>query len=324
MSLISELQTYDQYKNMTEREIRKSIGKVYGISRARNVELEVELDALKAPKKIEKKSSKKKVKSKSKNKQTKNINIEQTSQFLPELSKEVLLRADLNTLRNYCASNKALHNLCESKHFWIEKMQYNHLPVPVFDDDAIKNYKKQNEIKSNYKLYYSLYDSMLKNKKLIQDILLINKIESHRPYNKSKGIIKVDLDMIYEELGSDALLTLFPKESYIFYNDNELTETDNYSPNLLTIQLINNDYILKYTVLDLDTEFFLESSTKIDENELILVLGLIMFDVDLYGTDFDITDDKNNTFIPFDSNINPNSPLIGRESIWDTLKYLNV
>lgn len=55
MSLISELQTYDKYKKMNEKEIRKTIGTNYGIYRARNVELKVELDELKTHKKTQSK-----------------------------------------------------------------------------------------------------------------------------------------------------------------------------------------------------------------------------------------------------------------------------
>lgn len=207
-------------------------------------------------------------------------------------------------------------------------MQYNNLPTPTFDEEAVKKYKKNHKIKTDYEVYYKLYDIVLKNKKLIEDILLINKIEFSRPYNKSIGIIEIDLDLIYEDLGSDALLTFFPKESYIFYdpdeNDKVPITPDNYDPNLLKIQLINNNYILKYIVLDLDTEIFLESSVKIDENSLINIIGLILFDVELYGTDVDIMDNNNHSFFPFNGNMNPNSTLIGRESIWDTLKYLKI
>ena len=158
---------------------------------------------------------------------------------------------------------------------------------------------------------------------LISDILLINKIESLRPYNKTSGVMKIDLYTTYEDEGSDALLTILPKESYTFYLDKELFNVDNYSPNLLKIQLIDDGYVLKYTVLDLDSENFVESTVKINESELTTILTLIMHDADRLGSDFDIYDDHNQSFYPFNCDINPNSLLIGRESIWDTLKYLN-
>jgi hypothetical protein len=46
-TLIKELQSYDQYKNLSEYQIRKQIGSIYNIDRARNVELLIELDELK-------------------------------------------------------------------------------------------------------------------------------------------------------------------------------------------------------------------------------------------------------------------------------------
>lgn len=314
MSLVEQLQAYKIYKNMNDKEIRKSIGKQYGIPRARNVELEIELDQLKS------KSKKSKSKSKSKNL----TGIEdpllavESSQFLPELSEEVLIRADLDTLRNYCIVNKQIHKLCESKAFWIKKMQYNNLPVPIFDEEK---YKKNNKIKSE-KLWYDVYHTLLTHQKIIKDILLINKIESRRKYNQSNGIIKIELYDFYEDGSADTLLSLFPEESFVFYLDDALFNTNKYGLNLLKFQLIDDYYMLIYTVLDLETENFLESKTKINELEVMKILGQIMFDAKDLMTDFDILDEHNNTFYQLNMNINPNSPLIGRESIWDTLKYL--
>jgi alpha-tubulin suppressor-like RCC1 family protein len=50
--LIKNLQKHDPYKNMNEYLIRKIIGEMYGIKRARNIELEIELDELQGNVKI--------------------------------------------------------------------------------------------------------------------------------------------------------------------------------------------------------------------------------------------------------------------------------
>ena len=50
--IINKLQSHDSYKNLSEYQIRKNIGQIYGIKRASNVELQIELDELLSEKMI--------------------------------------------------------------------------------------------------------------------------------------------------------------------------------------------------------------------------------------------------------------------------------
>jgi hypothetical protein len=152
---------------------------------------------------------------------------------------------------------------------------------------------------------------MVQASEITKGILLINKIEKNRNYNKSNGVIKIELYDSYEEDGSDALINILP----------DFNIDINYSPNLIKITLLDNDYNLEYIVLNLETEDFETYSKIVPEKEIIRILTLFLFDsYTLY--DINILDDKNQDFLPINENINPNSPLIGRESMWDTLKYL--
>ncbi len=116
IKLVKSLQNYDKFKNKSEYQIRKIIGKDYGIDRARNVELMIELESL------------------------------QNNLILPnEIWEEILLVS--KDLDNTCFINKNTINICENKHFWYKKMTLEDLPYEWVKNtetihDWIKNYKK--------------------------------------------------------------------------------------------------------------------------------------------------------------------------------------
>ena len=46
---------------------------------------------------------------------------------------DILLRSDIQTIENFCNTNKHTHNVCPSEIFWQDKLRYNHLPNFTLD-----------------------------------------------------------------------------------------------------------------------------------------------------------------------------------------------
>jgi hypothetical protein len=233
--------------------------------------------------------------------------------FLPELSEEVLIRSSIEVIKNYSMTTSKLYELCQTEHFWIKKLKYNKLPLIPFDDFILKG--------SNFKSWSELYIVMQEAYNQLMDIMLVNKIEAGRKYNKTNGIMNIEL-YIYENLTSDDLLNILPKESFVFYYENVLFETNNYKPNLLKIQLNNDSYNLKYIVLDTETENFIQSGVNISKLEMLNILTLLLFDVVILdSTDFDIGGEDNLSMLYVQSDINHLSTMMDRQSLWMTLDY---
>lgn len=298
-----ELQGYKRYKSKTQKEIKEKVGNISALrDELRRVESKHNKD-VKSPK------------SKS-NKPVKKSPTKTQNDLLPESIYEILLRADLETIQQYCMTHKT--NLCKDDNFWNNKLKGKveigkNLPSIYIDEHrTVEHYIDNMGVDNISELWKVLYTNMNQANVTIKNILLINKIEKNSNFNKSDGIIKIELYESYEDGGSDALIHILP---------NFNIKLDNYTPNYIQITLIDNDYKFDYTVLDLDTEEFITYSKILDEKEIINILTLFLFD---YHTLFvlDIIDDNNNSFLPINDNINPNSPLINRERIWDTLKYL--
>lgn len=88
---------------MTESKIRSSIGKLYDIKRARNIELEIELDELKNESKTESKNEPKHT----------------ILTYMPkEIHNKILLEMDPADLINACTTNKEALNICSTDNFW--------------------------------------------------------------------------------------------------------------------------------------------------------------------------------------------------------------
>ena len=169
--LINQLQSFNSYKDMNEREIRKSIGALYGIPRARNVELEIELDQLNKP----------------------SISIGLNNDTL----REILLRTDVDTLKQYCLTNKAAVQLCHDQYFWNEKLILEGLP-PILLNNDLKIKERPMPNVENYYMFNTnnpwivLYILMKTANQNAKKILLINDIESTRQYKPTTGVIQTD------------------------------------------------------------------------------------------------------------------------------------
>lgn len=120
MSLIERLQSYDMYKNMNESAIRKSIGKIYGIDRARNVELAIELDELKNNK----------------------------TYIIEDMQFEILLKLKYPDIVMHCATNKTYKKVCDNNKFWQLMIARDY---PFLADDTL-------EAKKIYKSFFEFFD----------------------------------------------------------------------------------------------------------------------------------------------------------------------
>ncbi len=167
-ALIKSLQAFELYKNMNEYQIRKSIGQLYDISRARNIELEIELNELNKP-----------------------INNDGLGEI--HLNNDVL-RADLKTVTQYCSTNKAAIKLCYDQYFWNEKLLLEGLPPILLNHDLNITTRPMPNL-DNYNQYNKwmlMYELMKLAGEDAKKILLVNDIESTRQYKPTTGIIQTD------------------------------------------------------------------------------------------------------------------------------------
>ncbi len=178
--LVSQLQTFNTYKNMDEKQIRKTIGKKYDLQRARNSELETELNDLKKPKK---KKAKKEIKEPTQSKE-KTILVDDTL-------REILLRSDVETIEQYCLTTKDANKLCNDQYFWHDKLLLEGLPSFIHYDLKNINNHYSDLFKTKNKLII-LYQLMITANKDARKILMINDIEKHRQYKPTIGVISTN------------------------------------------------------------------------------------------------------------------------------------
>lgn len=104
--LVSQLQTFSIYKEMDEKQVRIIVGKKYDLKRARNSELKTELNNLTEMVRKSKKSKK-----------------EQDKEpiLVNDTLREILLRADVETIHQYCLTTKEANKLCNDLLFNFNK-----------------------------------------------------------------------------------------------------------------------------------------------------------------------------------------------------------
>lgn len=269
--VIRELRNYDQYKNLTDYYIKKEIG---GKKQATADELKSKLIQL---------SSKTVVKSPSKN----------LPQKLPnDVLYQTLLNSDVNTLRQLCLSNKHNHQICTSNQFWQNKLRHHHLPNIIFDDTRTIELMADNlelDLDNKIQLWSKLYQTMKESHQEAKNIILIYNVLKDKGFT-DMGNMRIILYDIYDfsehpEVDVDAILHIH-------------VDLNHYLPNFIDI-IYNNDQniILKYTVLDQDTEDFETYDKNINKNELINILTLFLFDYKTITGMFDIQDVKGKSYL---------------------------
>ena len=192
-NLINKLQSYDAYKNMSEYQIRKTIGQQYDIKRARNIELSIELDKLKQPK----------------------------IQILPEdIAYELLLKTSYKDLSKLCLTNKMFNHLCQQNSFWIKKYNYDQLPVFKELTHAKEEYKKVYDIINQVNCIFNLRTDShhtLSIKMIIDGSQNVTNLFLN--YN-----LKVSKDFNFKKMSSvelyykDKLELAFKSNEYVTYN----------------------------------------------------------------------------------------------------------
>lgn len=285
-NLIKQLQTYDIYKNKSKKEIIKLIGNIYGIDKASNIELEIELDELQKPKSMN---------------------------LVDDTMKEILLRADYQTLKTYCMTNKQSQKLCHDKGFWNEKLAYEKLPLILFDKDLgieserslenyeIEGYKEQAKTDNDWLILYFLMHEANKEAK---KTLLVNKIEANREFKPTAGVIQItDIQFLP---GS-------------FYVKKHITQTIDQ----VKLTLMPKNYILKLYFED-DTEI----EEEISHEEALYILTFILFEkyVGSVNSDAYIADSNGVEFFynkdGTGHGINGNINTALKYMIYETLSYM--
>lgn len=195
--------------------------------------------------------------------------------YVKELDSKILGELDVDSLKYLCSINEYTKLICNDKCFWINKFDYDELPL-------INNFNTDNEWIDEYKKI-----SVCKNK--AKKVLLINEIEKDRKDNwASEGVIEIiisDINNYFsnecEQLIKDAINELdeYTTDYYIIHNDKnnytlqciidayvdgeekqyDIQENKKYADvvNLLTIMIYHN-VDLKDISLG-DTSFLIES-----------------------------------------------------------------
>ncbi len=229
---------------------------------------------------------------------------------------EILLHSDLKTIHQYCMTHK--NNHCDTI-FWKNKLKgkiyFNHyLPSIIIDENrTVEHFMYNLELNDINQLSKELYIIMEKSYNKAKHILLVNKIEKNSNFNKTNGIIIIDINSDLSYGKGTELTNILPFNITIDY----------YLPFSIKFTLLENNYKIEYEIFDAGTEDYEIYEKILNENEMINILTLFLFDTyTLYS--IGIVDDKNKSFSPINATINPTSSSFGRERIWDTLKYMNI
>ncbi|HSW76871.1 MAG TPA: hypothetical protein VLG50_07485 [Candidatus Saccharimonadales bacterium] len=217
VDLLNQLQSYSQYQNMSKHYIDKALKAKYNLKTIKNVDYAREIESLKQPMIV--------------------------SQLQDDPVREILLHADIDTIKRYCSTHKKAQLLCQDKGFWREKYRIHNFYFPVILDDE--------------QTYMKLFDFMSDEIKNVKIILKINDIEKNRQYNKTKGIIVVRIeDMLADNL-DDLLSSHFQrdKDGDMMFNDMVFTLTDKgYHVKLTNIKNVSIDVGYK-TIQDVEKLF---------------------------------------------------------------------
>lgn len=251
--LAKELQNYKKYQGNTQKEIKNKLGNTNN--------LRIELHRLQD----------KKVKSVKKNKKSHEYLIPN------DISKEIMLKTDIDTLYNYCQTNKELNKLCYSMDFYNEKL-VSEGSIPIMFDNIrsmdnlkhiVNEYGEMFNTKNIYIILYKLVKLAEHDAKMA---LLVNQIEKERKYLSSFGSMDI-------ELGGQKL-----EHYYVIYDIikldlvHQFDNVDKATYNTITIEYHNDTYKLIYNLFTNDDEEEKEYDIEIDKIDAIHILTLFLFD----------------------------------------------
>lgn len=252
--LAKQLQDYKKYQGKTQKEIKNKIGNTNN--------LRIELQRLQDKRNV--RSSKK-----------------QPNYIIPnDISKEIMLKTDIDTLQNYCQTNKEFNKLCHSLDFFNEKLVgEGSIPI-IFDDirsmDNLEHIVKEcGQMFNTNNIYIILYRLIKLAEHDAKMILLVNQIEKERKYLSSFGSMSI-------ELGGQKLA-----HYYVIYNIikpdliHQFDNVDKATYNTITIEYDDGTYKLIYNLFtndENDEDEEKEYDIEIRKNDAINILTLFLFD----------------------------------------------
>lgn len=229
---------------------------------------------------------------------------------------EILLRSDINTLRQFCLTNKPIQAKCLTEQFWQDKLKYDGLPaksgssMPTILFNKTRNmdlYVDNLEINNKFELWVTLYNTMKKADFEAKGIVLINKVEKAKGYDDT-GTFRINFENTYEMEEDNGI------EMVKSILSNMMIEVEDYIPKSITISLLKDKYELKYNINMLKKKINL--TDMIDEQEVVRILTLFLFDYYTIIGNFDIVDVKGESFMD-------SAGSDYRRGMWDLLHYQN-
>lgn len=221
---------------------------------------------------------------------------------------EILLNADLNTIKNMCLTNKKLQQRCTTEQFWQQKLKHDGLPSIIFDETRnMERISDSVEVGLGYGLHFwiTLYNIMKKAQEEAKGIVLINKIEQNKGFSNS-GTIKILLHEAYaneEQKGVDIVKAILPN-----------IKVDFDYPSVIEFKLLK-DKNYKFGYAGYNDNTTLTTVTKmIDEDEVIRIMTLFLFDYYTIIGEFDIADVKG-------SSLMDQRGIDYRRGMWDMIHY---
>ncbi len=287
--ITKELQGYKRYSRKTQKEIKEKLG---GVDSLRD-----ELRRLESKK--------------SKNNQAlKSPKV----QMVDDTLKEIMLRADVNTINNYCLTNKNAEKLCHDPYFWNEKLLLEKLPplfIQTIPDVNVENYMNMYQNENKWIILYILMKTANQDAK---KILIVNDIEVNRKYDQTTGQISTDQS---DDIIIDDFYVLPAKviEKLKKLKDNHIVN-------------IEIHYNGKYTLYLYTSNEYLSSQNtthyKISYHETLNILTFLLYNKYINVNPDLILVDSNDTGFYYDTDFRgtTNAYIMAKQSIYETINYL--
>ena len=217
---------------------------------------------------------------------------------------EILLRSDLDTIKNFCFVNQSIYQVVTTVHFWQQKLNYNHLPTMIFSlqrtVEKIANVRDIN-IDNKIDLWVELYCLMQQSHNEVKGIVLINQFEKYKDVNMGTLLITLSY--------SDKGYSVQPIIPYVIIHKESSIDG-------IQIKILDKDYALNCTIYNCDTDNYSDLNSIIDEKELVRLLTLIVFDNYTTNNNINIRNSRNNTLMDQDDSEY-------RKGMWDIINWQN-
>lgn len=218
--------------------------------------------------------------------------------LVPDILREILIRSDLDTLKQYCLISKDAVKFYNDQYFWNDKLKLKGLPQILFDHDlGTKNLRMMNEYDIDNWYHYSeefqsknqwviLYNLMLLAMENAKMTLQVNKIETLRAFKITDGTITTEDSKSYIVES----LYILPKEITTILTDRGAQGIH------VQLEYKNENYKIKI-MYDTEEEIDSELTLPISYHEALNTLTFLLFDkyigfnpdmilIDSFGTEF--------------------------------------